>query len=431
MMTACLHSLKTSRLDTTTPVETTSNEVDISALKTPVKSAPFAPSSLIQSKTQRDAGNDELDHKNDRNKNHNNDKKNEKIDLQNDHNRNEPGKPPDQNSPATNNAKRSPKSPKRTMLSKLSKVHEEGATSPELKSSPSVSSAMSNAVKPSLARRQSVKWKGVVEKVHSIQKVQRSNSKGNASQWSDWSDSEEDSTEDGQAPSENGIGGSDKKVHPALNRRTSTWSMLGRRSGYNIGGVIVPMLHTKFKSSLIESLYQDYYSRQHGYCIVLLNVIALLVNTVFLSICLSTEEIRAVRFWHVGFYVVVTALRIAVCVVVLVKYAKKTRRKGQVASFVTWFLLTFQAIAEGVVDCVYLTDYTSLFLHMCQMIYAIFVTYTLMPVTSPMGVAYGVVTSLVYVLFVIVRLTVILDVSDGGLVVRHVSMVINQLTVLI
>ena len=358
-MTACIQNLPNTRLDTTTPVETTTNNVDISSeIKTPIKKTlPVVKSqSVVESSTTV--------------------------------------QPP-------------------PIVKSLSVIESSSVAKP----------ATLGVNSNSLQRRPSVKWKGVVDKVNNIQKAQRSNSKSNSSQWSDWSDSDDETTviDNGKTPATNGIGGSDKRVHPALNRRTSTWSMLGRRSGYNVGGVIVPMLHTNFKSPLIEALYQDYYSHQYGYCVILLNVIAILVNIVFISICLSTEASQPVRFVHIGLFIFSVILRITVCMILLVKYSKKTRRKAQVASFVTWFLLTFQVVAEGIVDCVYLTDYALLFHHLCQMLYTIFVTYTLTLLTSSVCVVCGVVTSLVYVVFIIVRMTVILEEAEAGLIVRHVS----------
>jgi hypothetical protein len=177
---------------------------------------------------------------------------------------------------------------------------------------------------------------------------------------------------------ENGKGGSgdlvnDKRVHPkrpTLHRRTSTWSILGKHAGYNIGGVIIPTCIPRFKSPMIETLYREYYSQHYGNGVILLNVIAILVNIVFWSLCLATEEVREIRTCYTVSFAMCFIAWIIICWLTWIKKFK-SKRKTDVMSFLTWFLLTFQPMLESILDFIYSKHYTVLFHYMCQMLYAV------------------------------------------------------------
>ncbi|XP_054983662.1 adenylate cyclase type 8 isoform X3 [Sorex araneus] len=171
--------------------------------------------------------------------------------------------------------------------------------------------------------------------------------------------------------------------------------------GYSYRGVIFPTLRNSFKSRDLERLYQRYFLGQRRKSEVVMNVLDVLtkLTLLVLHLSLASTPMDPLKGILLGFF---TGIEVVICALVVVRKDTTSHTYLQYSGVVTWAAMTTQILAAGL-------GYGLLGDGIGYVLFALFATYSMLPLPLTWAIVAGLVTSLLQVILqvVIPRLAVI------------------------
>nr|XP_057923426.1 adenylate cyclase type 8 isoform X3 [Doryrhamphus excisus] len=155
--------------------------------------------------------------------------------------------------------------------------------------------------------------------------------------------------------------------------------------GYTYRGVIFPTLRNAFKSRDLERLYQRYFLGQRRKSVVVMNILDVVtkVTLLVLHLGMASSPMDPVKGALLGFF---AGIEVVICALVVVR--KETTSHGylQYSGVVTWVAMATQILAAGL-------GYGLLGDGVGYVLFALFATYSMLPLPLAWAILAGLFTS--------------------------------------
>lgn len=170
--------------------------------------------------------------------------------------------------------------------------------------------------------------------------------------------------------------------------------------GYTYRGVIFPTLRNSFKSRDLERLYQRYFLGQRRKSEVVMNILDVLtkLTLLVLHLTLASAPMDPIKGILLGFF---TGIEVVICALVVVRKDTTSYTYLQFSGVVTWLAMATQILAAGL-------GYGLLGDGIGYVLFTLFATYSMLPLSLTWAILAGLVTSLLQIVMqlVIPRLAV-------------------------
>ncbi|XP_077349480.1 adenylate cyclase type 8 isoform X2 [Lithobates pipiens] len=159
--------------------------------------------------------------------------------------------------------------------------------------------------------------------------------------------------------------------------------------GYTYRGVIFPTLRNSFKSRDLERLYQRYFLGQRRKSEVVMNILDVLtkLTLLILHLTLASAPMDPIKGILLGFF---TGIEVVICALVVVRKDTTSYTYLQFSGVVTWLTMATQILAAGL-------GYGLLGDGIGYVLFTLFATYSMLPLSLTWAILAGLVTSLLQI----------------------------------
>lgn len=170
-----------------------------------------------------------------------------------------------------------------------------------------------------------------------------------------------------------------------LERAPSHADFFPNRGGHSYRGVIFPTLRNAFKSRDLERLYQRYFLGQRRKSVVVTNFLDVVtkLTLLVLHLGLAAAPMDPIKGALLGFF---TGVQVVVCALVVVRKDAASHGYLQYSGAVTWVAMATQILAAGL-------GYGLLGDGVGYVLFALFATYSMLPLPLAWAILAGLFTS--------------------------------------
>lgn len=160
--------------------------------------------------------------------------------------------------------------------------------------------------------------------------------------------------------------------------------------GHTYRGVIFPTLRNAFKSRDLERLYQRYFLGQRRKSVAVMNILDVVtkLTLLVLHLTLASSPMDPVKGALLGFF---TGVEVVICALVVVRKDATSHSYLQYSGAVTWVAMATQILAAGL-------GYGLLGDGVGYVLFALFATYSMLPMPLTWAILAGLFTSALQIL---------------------------------